>query len=326
MKTRLGVALLSGAFALSAALAAGESPARGSVSSNELENEIRSELDSLRERIEDLEMLLATLVTTREAEMATTGVEPGGDQSGCRRFGRRGLGYSRNRSSVHVHSAVRCRDARGSREHRGAAALDHGSRGHLLHPQHERSRRREQHACITRTRNARGFGLNQLKLEIETAGDGPFGFRSDIWFGSGARLFRDGLEPGPLADVPLSAAGVRLLPVWKRRPARRGSLRDHRGARSRGIASELELHARHPLGLERTVLTPRSSAGAYRWTDTFTGTLLLVNGLDNAWDQNTGKSYGVQGSLAPNDQFQHHPSPGSTVPKTPARTTAGSAT
>ncbi len=49
--------------------------------------------------------------------------------------------------------------------------------------------------------NARGFGLNQAKLEIDAKGDGPVGFRSDIWFGSGARLFRAGLEPGPLEDV-----------------------------------------------------------------------------------------------------------------------------
>src|SRR5690606_34344495 len=49
--------------------------------------------------------------------------------------------------------------------------------------------------------NSRGFGLNQAKLEIDAKGEGPIGFRSDIWFGSGARLFRDGLEPGALEDV-----------------------------------------------------------------------------------------------------------------------------
>ena len=41
--------------------------------------------------------------------------------------------------------------------------------------------------------NSRGFGLNQAKLEIDASGDGPIGFRTDIWFGSGARLFV--LEP-----------------------------------------------------------------------------------------------------------------------------------
>ncbi|MCY4594666.1 MAG: outer membrane beta-barrel protein, partial [Bryobacterales bacterium] len=35
--------------------------------------------------------------------------------------------------------------------------------------------------------NSRGFGLNQAKLEIDASGDGPIGFRTDIWFGSGAR-------------------------------------------------------------------------------------------------------------------------------------------
>ena len=38
-------------------------------------------------------------------------------------------------------------------------------------------------------------------------------------------------------------------------------------------------------------------------TDTFTATAMLVNGFDNAFDNNSGKSYGLQGSWAPHDRF-----------------------
>ncbi|MEZ5365330.1 MAG: outer membrane beta-barrel protein [Bryobacterales bacterium] len=48
--------------------------------------------------------------------------------------------------------------------------------------------------------NSRGFGLNQAKLTVDAKGDSPVGVHTDIWFGP-ARLFRDGLEPGPLEDV-----------------------------------------------------------------------------------------------------------------------------
>ncbi len=150
--------------------------------------------------------------------------------------------------------------------------------------------------------NARGFGFNQLKLEIETVGDGPIGFRSDIWYGSGARLFREGLEPGPLADV------LYLQQAY-------GYYRDSGGGQLDvglfGTIAGLEVAESHlnwnySRGLLWAWNEPFSHLGA-RYSrplsDTFTGTLLLVNGFDNAFDQNTGKSYGLQGSLAPSERF-----------------------
>ncbi len=150
--------------------------------------------------------------------------------------------------------------------------------------------------------NARGFGLNQLKLEMETTGDGPIGFRSDVWFGSGARLFREGLEPGPLADV------LYLQQAY-------GYYRDSGGGQLDvglfGTIAGLEVAESHlnwnySRGLLWAWNEPFSHLGAKYsrpLSDTFTGTVMLVNGFDNAFDQNTGKSYGLQGSLAPNDRF-----------------------
>ena len=150
--------------------------------------------------------------------------------------------------------------------------------------------------------NARGFGLNQAKIEIDASGDGPIGFRSDIWFGSGARLFRDGLEPGPLEDV------LYLQQAY-------GYYQSSSGARLDvglfGTIAGLEVPESHlNWNYSRGILwvhnEPFSHLGAQLsipMTDTFTSTVMFVNGFDNAWDQNTGKSYGLQGSFAPNDSF-----------------------
>ena len=301
MKTRLGVALLSGACALSAALAAGESPARGSVSSNELENEIRSELDSLRERIEDLEMLLATLVTTREAEMATTGVEPGGTSL----VAAASDGGASATPEIAVPSTSTQQSDAGMPEgvaSTGGQPLSITGLVDTYYTHNTNDPADGNNTLYYTNPNARGFGLNQLKLEIETAGDGPFGFRSDIWFGSGARLFRDGLEPGPLADVLYLQQAFGYYQFGNGAQLDVGLFGTIAGLE----VAESHLNWNYTRGILWAWNEPFSHLGArlgVPLTDTFTGTLLLVNGLDNAWDQNTGKSYGVQGSLAPNDQF-----------------------
>ncbi len=150
--------------------------------------------------------------------------------------------------------------------------------------------------------NSRGFGLNQAKLEIEAKGEGPIGFRSDLWFGSGARLFREGLEPGRLEDV------IYLQQAY-------GYYQWDNGAQLDvglfGTIAGLEVAESHlNWNYTRAILwawnEPFSHVGAKYsapLSDTFTGTVMLVNGFDNAWDQNSGKSYGVQGSWAPNDRF-----------------------
>ncbi len=150
--------------------------------------------------------------------------------------------------------------------------------------------------------NSRGFGLNQVKLEIDASINGPIGFRSDIWFGSGARLFRDGVEPGPLEDV------INLQQAY-------GYYSFGNGAELAvglfGTIAGLEVPESHlNWNYTRGILwawnEPFSHLGAkisVPLNDTFTATFMLVNGFDNAFDQNSGKSYGVQGSFAPNDRF-----------------------
>ncbi len=150
--------------------------------------------------------------------------------------------------------------------------------------------------------NSRGFGLNQAKLEIDASGDGPVGFRSDIWFGSGARLFRDGLEPGPLEDV------IYLQQAYGYYQFGNGAELDVGlfGTIAGLEVAESHLNWNYTRGILWAWNEPFSHLGAklsVPVTDTFTTTFLLVNGFDNAFDQNTGKSYGLQGSFAPNDRF-----------------------
>jgi hypothetical protein len=150
--------------------------------------------------------------------------------------------------------------------------------------------------------NARGFGLNQAKLEIDASGDGPVGFRSDIWFGSGARLFRDGLEPGPLEDV------LYLQQAYGYYQWDNGAELDVGlfGTIAGLEVAESHLNWNYTRGILWAWNEPFSHLGAklsVPLSDTFTSTVMLVNGFDNAFDQNSGKSYGLQGSWAPNDRF-----------------------
>ncbi len=150
--------------------------------------------------------------------------------------------------------------------------------------------------------NARGFGLNQAKLELDAQTSSGVGFRSDIWFGSGARLFRDGLEPGPLEDV------LYLQQAYGYYTFENGSELDVGlfGTIAGLEVAESHLNWNYSRGVLWAWNEPFSHLGAKLSTpisDTFTGTVMLVNGFDNAFDQNQGKSYGLQGSWAPSDRF-----------------------
>ncbi len=150
--------------------------------------------------------------------------------------------------------------------------------------------------------NSRGFGLNQAKLEIDASGDGPIGFRSDIWFGSGARLFRDGLEPGPLEDV------IYLQQAYGYYQFDNGAELDVGlfGTIAGLEVAESHLNWNYTRGMLWAWNEPFSHLGAKfsaPVSDTVTATFMLVNGFDNAWDQNSGKSYGAQISLAPSERF-----------------------
>ena len=151
--------------------------------------------------------------------------------------------------------------------------------------------------------NSRGFGLNQVKLEIEAKGDdSPVGFRSDIWFGSGARLFRDGLEPGPLEDVLYLQQAFGYYQWDSGHQLDVGLFGTIAGLE----VAESHLNWNYTRGILWAWNEPFSHLGA-RFTaplsDEFTAKFLLVNGFDNAFDQNSGKSYGLQGSWAPGDRF-----------------------
>ncbi len=150
--------------------------------------------------------------------------------------------------------------------------------------------------------NSRGFGLNQAKITVDAKGDSPVGVHTDVWFGSGARLFRDGLEPGPLEDV------LYLEQAYGYYQWNNGAELDVGlfGTIAGLEVAESHLNWNYSRGVLWAWNEPFSHLGAklsVPLSDTFTGTVMLVNGFDNAFDQNSGKDYGVQGSWAPSDNF-----------------------
>ena len=151
--------------------------------------------------------------------------------------------------------------------------------------------------------NATGFGLNQAKLEIDASGDGPIGFRSDIWFGSGARLFREGLTgPGPLEDLIYVQQAYGYYQFANGAELDVGAFGTIAGLE----VAESHLNWNYTRGILWAWNEPFSHLGAkisVPVSDSFTSTFMLVNGFDITQDNNTGKSYGVQGSFAPNDRF-----------------------
>ena len=298
MKTRpMGatlVVLLACGLAAPAAVVASDASPTAAVTTVELEAEIRSELDSLRERIEDLEILLATLVASRGAEVPPADAEPGLALAAADAGAARGvpLPVAQDAGAAMPEGVA----STGGQPLAITGLVD-------TYFTHNANDPADGNNTLYYTNpNARGFGLNQLKLEIETTGDGPFGFRSDIWFGSGARLFREGLEPGPLADLLYVQQAYGYYRFGNGAQFDMGAFGTIAGLE----VAESHLNWNYTRGILWAWNEPFSHVGArlgVPLTDTFTGTLMLVNGFDNAWDQNTGKSYGVQGSLAPSDRF-----------------------
>jgi hypothetical protein len=140
------------------------------------------------------------------------------------------------------------------------------------------------------------------RIEFIFSITGPIGFRTDIWFGSGARLFRDGLEPGPLEDV------IYLQQAYGTYAFNNGAKLDVGlfGTIAGLEVAEGHLNWNYSRGILWAWNEPFSHLGARfsaPLSDTFTGRLILVNGFDNAFDNNSGKSYGYQGSWAPSDRF-----------------------
>lgn len=150
--------------------------------------------------------------------------------------------------------------------------------------------------------NARGFGLNQIKLEMDAKTSTGVGFRGDLWFGSGARLFRQGLEEGPLEDT------IYIQQAYGYYGWENGAQLDVGmfGTIAGLEVAESHLNWNYTRGFLWAWNEPFSHTGArftMPITDTFTTKFILVNGFDNTFDSNQGKSYGVQGSFAPSDRF-----------------------
>ena len=290
------VVLLVGGLVAPTAVAASESPPPAAAATAELEAEIRNELDSLRERIEDLEILLATLVASRGVEV------PPADAESSLALAAADAGAS---SVPDLPAPAAQEDASAMPEgvaSTGGQPLSITGLVDTYYTHNTNDPTDGNNTLYYTNPNARGFGLNQLKLEIETAGDGPFGFRSDIWFGSGARLFREDLEPGPLADLLYVQQAYGYYQFAGGAQLDMGAFGTIAGLE----VAESHLNWNYTRGILWAWNEPFSHVGArlgVPLSDTFTGTLMLVNGFDNAWDQNTGKSYGLQGSLAPSDRF-----------------------
>ena len=281
-RIRLGSLLaLASFFALPAGSASAAPPA--AALTEDIEASIRSELAELRERIEDLEILLARLAAARDTEPAAASA-PSGDLPAA------------------VLPAASAQDMPDGLASTGGQPLAITGLVDTYFTHNMNTPDDGGNTLYYTNPNARGFGLNQVKLELETTGDGPFGFRSDIWFGSGARLFREGLEPGPLADVLYLQQAYGYYRFGNGAQLDVGLMGTIAGLE----VAESHLNWNYTRGILWAWNEPFSHLGArlsHSLTETFTGTLLLVNGFDNAFDQNTGKSYGIQGSLAPDDRF-----------------------
>ncbi len=115
-------------------------------------------------------------------------------------------------------------------------------------------------------------------------------------------MFRDGLEDGPLEDV------LYLQQAYGYYVFENGSELDVGlfGTIAGLEVAESHLNWNYTRGILWAWNEPFSHTGAKfstPITDTLTATVMLVNGFDNAFDDNYGKSYGLQGSFAPSDRF-----------------------
>ena len=285
-------------------------PEAGAANSDatELEAELREELSSLRSRLLKLEAMLDSIQQTRAA---TEDPEPApaAPVSAVAQSQDLGGGEQPVAEAQPVRAAPKAvSDAEPSQEmpvgvaSSGGQAISITGLLDTYYTHNTNSPADGTNTLYYTNPNSRGFGLNQAKLEIDASGDGPVGFRSDIWFGSGARLFRDGLEPGPLEDV------IYLQQAYGYYQFDNGAELDVGlfGTIAGLEVAESHLNWNYTRGMLWAWNEPFSHLGAKLSTplsDTVTATFMLVNGFDNAWDQNTGKSYGTQISLAPNDRF-----------------------
>ena len=315
MKTyTLGILVL----ALSAMpLAAAPATEAANADAAELEAEIREELSSLRSRLLKLEAMLDSLQDdsrteeTEQAEASIAGASGGPAESGgalpVSAPGRTAVAAASKEEPAWkgpkaISDAEPSQDMPVGVASSGGQAISFTGLLDTYYTHNTNSPADGNNTLYYTNPNSRGFGLNQAKLEIDASGDGPIGFRSDIWFGSGARLFRDGLEPGPLEDVLYIQQAYGYYQFANGAEFNVGAFGTIAGLE----VAESHLNWNYTRGILWAWNEPFSHVGAKISTplsDTVTATFMLVNGFDNAWDQNSGKSYGTQISLAPTDRF-----------------------
>ena len=291
-------------------------PATGEPESNSaaVESEIRQELNSLRARLLKLEAMLDSLNEEETAPAVATSVEPVGASPST--------GIAETADPTRVEPLVAdvgyrnatwtppkaVTDAEPSQETPVGVASSGGQSISITglldtYLAYNTNKPENGYNDLYYTNpNSRGFGLNQAKLEIDASGDGPIGFRTDIWFGSGARLFV--LEP----NADQISERLYLQQAYGYYQFDNGAELDVGlfGTIAGLEVAESHLNWNYSRGILWAWNEPFGHLGAKfsaPLTDTFTGTVMLVNGFDNTWDQNSGKSYGVQGSFAPSDSF-----------------------
>ena len=260
---------------------------------------LRTEVEQLRERLARLEQLLTEKSASAEAAQTGPAAAPATEQDSI------DAAYAEGRTLVLPSAPTQAQstdDAVVGPVSTGGPALNFTGLIDTYYTYNSNEPEDGTNSLYYTNPNARGFGLNQIKLEMDAKTSTGVGFRGDLWFGSGARLFRQGLEEGPLEDT------IYIQQAYGYYGWEYGAQLDVGmfGTIAGLEVAESHLNWNYTRGLLWAWNEPFSHTGArftMPITDTFTTKFILVNGFDNTFDSNQGKSYGVQGSYAPSDRF-----------------------
>jgi hypothetical protein len=157
----------------------------------------------------------------------------------------------------------------------------------------------------------RSFTLDVVELVVQRAVSSPerIGFRVDVTFGSSvskvtaaAGLFRD--EEGKAGDFDVHQAYLSYIaPVGKGLRFDAGKFITHIGYEViDGYDGYNDNHSRSLLFGYAEPVTHTGLRLTYPFSDKVSGQFYLVNGWDNARDNNRGKSFGGQLALSPSPQ------------------------
>ena len=260
---------------------------------------LRTEVEQLRERLARLEQLLTEKSASAEAAQTGPAAAPATEQDSI------DAAYAEGRTLVLPSAPTQAQstdDAVVGPVSTGGPALNFTGLIDTYYTYNSNEPEDGTNSLYYTNPNARGFGLNQIKLEMDAKTSSGVGFRGDLWFGSGARLFRQGLEEGPLEDT------IYIQQAYGYYGWENGAQLDVGmfGTIAGLEVAESHLNWNYTRGLLWAWNEPFSHTGArftMPITDTVTTKFILVNGFDNTFDSNQGKSYGVQGSYAPSERF-----------------------